>query len=255
LLGKIYKTTNFVGVMIAKGVRYEEGELVFEGLKDAEVLFRGDFKFRVEGKDLRFFVGDLSGAKKVYKEVVKRLAMSRFAGRIGFKYCRALGYSFLIYLERYEDGIEERVRRDPMVEDFDIVTLPNDDGYYFSTLYGLDNLNVPLVAVFSNTLRSYLDFDLSLHDLVNSWRLKFEESELKRKVERVDDVLQKAYVVRSVLKGFGDKYVEVQRVRKLGNGLCVYLSRNVRKFFPVESKDLVLVRVLEEGGIRVERFT
>ena len=61
-------------------------------------------------------------------------------------------------------------------------------------------------------------------------------------------------MVRSVLKGFGDKYVEVQRVRKLGNGLCVYLSRNVCKFFPVESKDLVLVRVLEEGCIHVERY-
>ena len=240
--------------MIAKGVRYEEGELVLEGLKNAESLFRGDFKFRVKGKDLRVFVGDLLGAKRVYKEVVKRLAMSRFAERIGFKYCRALGYSFLIYLERYREGLEDRMKRDPMVEDFDIVTLPNDDGYYFSTLYGLDNLNIPLIAVFSNILRSYLDFDLSLHDLVNSWKLKFENSELKKKVEWVDDVLRKAYIVRSVLVGFGDKHIEVQKVRKLGNGLCVYLSRNVRKYFPVENNDLVLVRVLEKGSICVEHF-
>jgi hypothetical protein len=84
--------------------------------------------------------------------------------------------------------------------------------------------------------------------------LKFEKSELKRKVEWVDEVLRKAYVVRSVLMGFGDRYVEVQRVRKLGNGLCVYLSRNVRKFFPVESKDLVLIRVLEGECVCVERF-
>jgi len=185
--------------MIARGIRYEGGEIILEGLKNAKSLFRGDYEFRIEGEDLRIFVGDWLSAKRVYREVVKRLAMSRFAEKVGFKYCRALGYSFLIYLEEYKEGLEERVKRDPMGEDFDVVTLPNDDGYYFSTLYGLDNLNVPLVAVFANTLRSYLDFGSSLHDLVNSWRLKFEKSELKRKVEWVDEVLRKAYVVRSVL--------------------------------------------------------
>ncbi len=265
---------------IARNAVFEGEKLVLKGLAEKRLIDligkKLGYKCSISGDGFEIHVDSASRAREVYKDVMRLIMRTSYIERLGFRFCNILGYSFLIYLSEYKDGIEDEVNNNPLSEELDVVTLPDKDGYYYSTLYGIDNIKVPAILtlgnLFINELSEIIEKGFSLPELVELGEmskkvLKLERfgdttlAGLARKFEKllsIEDMLRKIIAVRSALLADSVitgsvRYEELQRVRRLGNGLCVYLSRKLRKHFEVAEGDTVSVRVIN-GKAFLERI-
>lgn len=258
---------------IAENAFYNEGKLILKGAGDsAEVLRKEGVEAYSENGDLTIYVESLEEALETYREVVRALLHTKHLENLGFSFREIFGYSFLIYLKEYREGMENKLLNHPLKGDFDIVTLPNKEGYYYSTLYGMDNLNVSAILVlgnlFARELMEVVENNPSLMELlelkrVSSIRLERFDSKLSElirsleRVESIEEVIKKMIAVRfafscEITIAGNIEHAEVQKIRKLGNGLCIYLNRNLRKILEVKEGDVVAVKALD-GKLIVEK--
>ncbi|WP_456328438.1 AbrB/MazE/SpoVT family DNA-binding domain-containing protein [Archaeoglobus sp.] len=258
---------------IARNAVFEKEKLILKGFASKRLadLIEGNISYKcsMSSNNLEIYVGSASRAREVYKDVMKIIMHTPHIEKFGFRFCNVLNYGFLIYLTEYRDGIENEVNNNPLSEELDIVTLPDRDGYYYSTLYGIDNINIPAILtlgnLFVNELSEIIEKRLSLPDLVEVEKMSKKILKLERmgnstllrlargfeKLSSIEETLKKVIIVRSVLSNIvkGYSYEELQKVRKLGNGLCVYLSKKIRKHFDVREGDTVSLRVEDENVI------
>jgi len=184
------------------------------------------------------------------------------------------GFRFYIYPERYRPGIESRIPRGR-----DIATLANEEGYYFCTLYGVDNLRVPFLVNYLQRLKE-IELKPELTELLElarmaekkGWMLldkgKPEDLERVEKFERlrsIEEVVFKSMLIRRaveiaskegnlILIAGSEKRLEEQKLRRLGNGFAVYLSEKVRKMAGIEMDSTLKLRVVD-GRIVIEKAT
>ncbi|MDI3498158.1 hypothetical protein [Archaeoglobus sp.] len=259
---------------IGKNVIFSGGEVVFIGVDD-EKLVEVYPEAEIDDSNLIIPVKSVEEAFEVYREVLKLIRNTPLIEKLGFSYKEVFGYGFLVYLNEYKSGIEDELMENPARKEFDIVTLPNKDGYYYSTLYGLDNLNIPALLVVGNLyaeeLRKLVEKSPSLMELFELKKLKEKMTLLERfgeagtlqflrsleKIEAVDEIVKKMLAVRfsfSIDLALAGKveHSELQKIRKLGNGLGIYLSRSVRNKVSLQEGDLVSVRVLD-GKLLAEK--
>jgi len=265
--------------MIAENVSFGSNGLVIDGLGNvrlAEILKRKlGVEASVEDSKLVVQVSSMNEAVKVYRRIVKVILRSPYIEVLGFRFREILGYRFLVYLREYRDGIEKEIADDPLSEDFDIVTLPDEEGYYYSTLYGVDNINIPVLltmgGLFAKELAELVENNPSLSELLSLKEISKNILKLERlgdtvlarharnfeKIASIEETIFKIMAVRQALSYeiaiVGNiEHAEIQKVRRLGNGLGVYLSKNLRRVLGIKEGDVVSIRVLA-GRILIER--
>jgi len=183
-----------------------------------------------------------------------------------------LGFRFYIYAEPYSPGIESRIPRG-----VEIATLANEEGYYYCTLYGVDNLKVPFLVNYLPRLRE-IDLEPGLTELVEvakmsekkGWFMlgekniekleKIEEFERLRSIEEVvfkSMLIRKAVEIASKAGSFillmgSEKLQDLQKLRRLGNGFAVYLNEKVRKMTGIDESSNLKLRLID-GRIVIEK--
>ncbi len=185
-----------------------------------------------------------------------------------------LGFRFYIYFKPYRPGIESEIPRN-----MEIATLADKEGYYYCTLYGVDNLNVPFLVNYLPRFRE-MELEPGLTELVEvakmsekkGWIMldeknievlrKIDEFERLRSIEGVafkSMLIRKAVEIASregsfiVLVG-SEKMQELQRLRKLGNGFAVYLNEKVRKMTGIDENTNLRLRIVD-GRIVIEKVS
>lgn len=268
---------------IAKNVVFEDGKVVFTAFGEEsegrilqlllpEELVHAYF----DQERLVIPARSVEEAMDVYVKVVDAVRFTPYLEKLGLSYREVFGYSFMIYKAPYRDGLEKAVSENPVSRKYDVVTLPNRDGYYYSTLYGIDNVNLPALLVVGNLyareLLEIVEANPSLPDLLDLKRVSESLLKLERlgeaklanlarnveKVEKIEEIVKKMMAVRlafstefAIAGNF--EHTEVQKIRRLGNGLCVYLSKKVRERVRVEEGDHVAVGVIS-GKIFVSPY-
>ncbi len=263
---------------IAKNVVFVDGKVVLKGLSDRKILEMLPKEFSNAYLDLEGLIipaNSLEEAQDIYVKVVNAIRLTHNLERLGFSYREILGYGFLIYLSEYRDGMEREILDSPLSRKYDIVTLPNRDGYYYSTLYGIDNVNLPATLVIGNLyareLHEIVEANPSLMDLLDLKRISENVLRLERlgesrlanlarnleKIEKIEETIKKMLAVRFAFScefaiAGNAEHEEPQKIRRLGNGLCVYLSRNLRDRIGIKEGDAVSVKVIS-GKIFIEK--
>ncbi len=259
---------------IAENALYYGGRLTLKGVSDAEeILRRKGIEARKEGDDITIHAESIQEALEIYRNAVRALLHTEHLEKFGFSFREIFGYGFLIYLKEYREGMEDALLKHPLRQDFDIVTLPNREGYYYSTLYGIDNLNVSAILalgnLFARELMEILENNPSLMELIelkkiSGVRLERFDSGLSKlvrsleRVERIEEIVKKMLAVRfafsnEIAVAGNVEHAEVQKIRRLGNGLCIYLSRKMKRLLGVKENDAVAVRFVS-GKVLVEKI-
>ncbi|ADC66623.1 hypothetical protein Ferp_2516 [Ferroglobus placidus DSM 10642] len=134
------------------------------------------------------------------------------------------------------------------------------------------NDDTVLGNLFASELSEVVEKGLSLQELVELGKLSRKPLKIERfgdktltklvkifeKLSSIEDTLKKIMAVRSAILvdsiiASSARYEELQKVRRLGNGLCVYLSRKLRNYFEVVEGDTVSVKVVD-GKVILERI-
>ena len=258
---------------------YDGRKLTLENLKDPKLSELLKEKLGIDAfaddNGLHVKVESSKEAEEVYVTIAKTLLRTHHLEKLGFRYYDVFDYSFLVYLKQYRDGIEGELKRNPLSREFDIATLPNESGFYYSTLYGIDNIHIPAMLVLSNLfaddVKEFVDAGFTIQDFLDLKELSRDKLKIERfggdslletierfeRVSSVEDVMVKLISVRRALSNevvISGKveYSELQKVRKLGNGLAVYISRQIRRLLEIKESDLVSVRVVNKK-ICIER--
>lgn len=208
---------------------------------------------------------------KLYSSKVLRLA-----------YIDNFGYKLVVILHPYSDELRRDIEEGRIIlPDVDFATLPDRDGNYYSSAYGLDNLSTPVLYSFSNLfiddLVGVLDANISEKDfknleslestLITLKRMGKDAGEVKRLVGLVEGlmrserIIRKAVITRAIVSSIGVNNVVIgnvkgeciSKVRRLGNGLGIYLNRKVRKISMLEEGDIVSI-TLADGVLLVRKL-
>lgn len=195
---------------------------------------------------------------------------------MGFIEIETPGYRFLIYPEKYYDGIDKAIEKTS--PKMDVASLPDDSGYYYSTLYGLDNIRIPIIYSFLPQLLN-LRFlsEKSLTELVNTVEyyrrrmgiLMKEETEENKTIEaieklgKIEELIFRCMITRAVIKELASnrysdpkglvyfagvlRHSEEQKLRDLGNGKAIYLSKEIRKKLGISDEDKLRVKVVGDN--------
>lgn len=263
---------------IARNVAFDGGKVIFSNLSERKILDMLAEEFanaHLTPDGLVIPASSKHEAMEIYVRVASAIRLTPYLEKLGFSYRDIFGYRFLIYLTEYSDGLEREILDNPLSREYEIVTLPDRDGYYCSTLYGIDNINLPAILVLGNLyareLLEVVEANPGLMELLDLKRIsgnvlrleRFGEARLAKlagnleKIERIEDTVKKMLAVRSAISHevavAGDvEHDEVQKIRRLGNGLCVYLSKNLRDMLGIKEGDAVSVRVIS-GKIFIEK--
>lgn len=262
---------------IARNIIFKEGKLILKGLNDEKLaeMLEKEVKVHLNSDGLVIPVNSKDEAVEMYKRAANAVLHTPYLEKLGFSYREILDYRFLIYLTEYRDGVENEILNNPLNREFDIVTLPNRDGYYYSTLYGIDNINIPVMLsignLFARELVEIVESNPSLMELLELKRIsenvlrleRFGEGKLAKlarnleRIETIEKTIKKMLAVRSAFScevaiAGNVEHAEIQKIRRLGNGLCVYLSKRLRRKLGVDENDFVSVRVLA-GKIFIEK--
>jgi len=265
---------------LAGKVWFKGKECVIEDIRDervVEVLNKTlELKAWVDedGLHIELDVGAKDRATDVYIRIIKILTRGfpELLEKFGLRHYEILGYEFFVLLKEYSSGIEDELLTHPLSQLFDIATLPNKNGYYFSTIYGIDNINVPILMsfgkLFFDELKDVVSLNPSLEELAELKEISRSILRLERlgdgrlvklaknakKLEELEKTLMKISAIRYVLTNAKDivlvskvLHEEVQKVRRIGNGLCIYLGRKLRSELGIHEGDFVDVKLLEKG--------
>lgn len=263
---------------IARNVFFDDGRVILKGLSERKILqILPEELSNAEqnSENLVIPVKSQEEALDVYVKVVDAIRLTHYLKWLGFSYREVFGYGFLIYLSKYRDRMGNEVLDNPLSKKYYIVTLPNRDGYYYSTFYGIDNVNLQAMLVVGNLyareLLEIVEANPSLMEMPDLKRISENVLRLERlgesrlaniaknlkKIESLEDTVKKILAVRFAFScklaiAGNVEHEEAQKIRKLGNGLCVYLSRNLRDMIGIKEGDAVSVRVIS-GKIFIEK--
>jgi len=285
-----------VQVLIPKSV-VRDREVLLDGSKMLNVL-------RIEGyRDVKYvvekIVGDLAEvliedgwinlkfpepvsadfALDIYKKILMEILTSckLYSSKVlKLAYIDNFGYKLVVILHPYSDELRRDIEEGRIVlPDIDFATLPDRDGNYYSSAYGLDNLSIPILYSFSNLfiddLVGVLDANISEKDfknletlestLITLKRMGKDVGEIKRLVDlvegliRAEKIIRKAVITRAIVSSINVDNVAivgnvkseyVSKIRRLGNGLGIYLNKEIRKTSMLEEGDTVSVTLIDK---------